>query len=195
MSDHIIAIARQNGSGGRDVGRLLADRLGVPCYDCRIVSDAARIAGLSEETVMKEEERSCSKGLFFGGISPSNPVYRAQCRAIGDLAANGPCVFVGRNADFVLRNDPGLVSVFIHAPLEDRIRRSMSRNGISVDDAAKRVRDKDSERAEYCRRYTGRLWGESSNYDLSICTSRIGVEGAVDIIMEYISRLDREGVE
>ncbi len=192
MRDHIVAIARQNGSGGRDVGRMLAGRLGVPCYDTAVVERAAEIAGVTVDDVWRGEERPRDSGLFFGGIAPTNPIYSAQCQAIRELASGGPCVFVGRNADSVLSGTPGLVTVFIHAPLESRISRSMERNGISYADARRRVTEKDSARGEYCRRYTSRLWGASENYDLSVSTGIIGPEGAVELIMDYIRRVDGE---
>lgn len=159
MSDLIITIGRENGSGGREVGRIVADMLGVKCYDREIVEATARNAGVSVEEVERSEESRRRSPLYFGGIPSSNPMFEEQSETIRLLASNGPCVFVGRCADYVLRDKNDVINVFVTAPMPDRIRRSASRNGISEADAEERVRKKDTERAEYYRRYTGRIWG------------------------------------
>lgn len=186
MSDLIITIGRENGSGGREVGRIVADMLGVKCYDREIVEATARNAGVSVEKVERSEESRRHSPLYFGGIPSSNPMFEEQSETIRSLASNGPCVFVGRCADYVLRDKNNVINVFVTAPMPDRIRRSASRNGISEADAEERVRRKDADRAEYYRRYTGRIWGSVSNYDISVNTGRIGTENSARLIVEYI---------
>ena len=185
MSDLIITIARQNGSGGREVGKILADLLGIRCYDQEILAEAANESGISLQEIEKKEERTSRTNMFFYGISAPNPVFVAQSKAIETLAANGPCVFVGRCADYVLRDRSDVINVFVKAPMEARVARSSKRNNISEKEAFARVKDKDSERALYYQRYTGIVWGTVENYDLTIDTSVIGVENAAKLIIEY----------
>ena len=185
MSDLIITIARQNGSGGREVGKILADLLGMKCYDQEILAEAANESGISLQEIEKKEERTSRTNMFFYGIPAPNPVFVAQSKAIETLAANGPCVFVGRCADYVLRDRSDVINVFVKAPMEVRVARSSKRNNISEKEAFARVKDKDSERALYYQRYTGIVWGTVENYDLTIDTSVIGVENAAKLIIEY----------
>lgn len=186
MNDVIVTIGRENGSGGREVGRILAGLMGVKCYDRELIEETARKAGVSVDEVMRSEERRAGSLLYFGGIPASNPLFDAQSEAIMDIASKGPCVFVGRCADYVLRNREDVVNVFITAPVPDRIRRSAERNGISERNAYERIKRKDDERAEYYRRHTGRVWGSVSNYNLSVDTGSIGVENAAKLILDYI---------
>ena len=185
MSDLIITIARQNGSGGREVGKILADLLGIRCYDQEILAEAANESGISLQEIEKKEERTSRTNMFFYGIPAPNPVFVAQSKAIETLAANGPCVFVGRCADYVLRDRSDVINVFVKAPMEARVARSSKRNNISEKEAFARVKDKDSERALYYQRYTGIVWGTVENYDLTIDTSVIGVENAAKLTIEY----------
>lgn len=186
MNDVIVTIGRENGSGGREVGSILAGILGVKCYDREIIEETAKKAGMDVEDVGKMEEGRISSSLFFGGIPSSNPLFVSQSEVIREIASSGSCVIIGRCADYVLRDRPGVVRVFVTAPVPDRIKRSASRNLISEKQAYDRIRSKDGERAEYYRRYTGRIWGSAPNYDLSINTSRIGVQQAAELIAEYI---------
>ena len=185
MSDLIITIARQNGSGGREVGKILADLLGIRYYDQEILAEAANESGISLQEIEKKEERTSRTNMFFYGIPAPNPVFVAQSKAIETLAANGPCVFVGRCADYVLRDRSDVINVFVKAPMEARVARSSKRNNISEKEAFARIKDKDSERALYYQRYTGIVWGTVENYDLTIDTSVIGVENAAKLIIEY----------
>ncbi len=185
MSDPIFTIARQNGSGGREVGRVLAERLGIRCYDQEIIAETARIAGMSIEDVKEKEERSDRTSMFFGGIPAPSPVFTSQSEAIRRLAAEGSCVFVGRCADYVLRDRGDVIRIFIHAPTEARVERSSKRNGISREDAFDRIREKDRERAVYYQRYTGIVWGTVQNYHMSIDTGAIGINNAADLIIEF----------
>lgn len=186
----IVTIGRQNGSGGREVGRILAEKMGVPCYDREIVEETARRSGRSIDEVERQEEVAHSESrLYFGGVPPASHMFEEQAAVIRDLASNGPCVFVGRSADYILRDRDDVISVFITAPVPDRIKRSAARNGISEKNAYERITTKDRARSEYCRRYTGRVWGDASNYNLAVNTGPIGVDAAVEMVLEYIRRM------
>lgn len=186
MSDLIVTIGRQNGSGGREVGRVLADMLGVRCYDREIIEATAEESGMSVEEVERSEERSRRSAVSYWGVPARNPLFDAQSEVIRRLADEGPCVFVGRCADYVLRDRNDVVNVFVTAPVPNRIKRSAARNGISEKDAYARIKDKDRERAEYYRRYTGKVWGSVSDVHMSVDTGRIGVENAARLIFDYI---------
>ena len=186
MNDCIVTIGRENGSGGREVGRIVADLLGVRCYDREIIEATAAKTGLSIEEVERSEENRHRSPFYFGGIPSSNPIFEGQSEAIAALASEGPCIFVGRCADYVLSGRRDVLNVFVTAPVSDRIRRSADRNGISEKDAYARITSKDRSREEYYLRYTGRRWADSSNYHLIVDTGPIGIEGAVDLILTYM---------
>lgn len=182
----IVTIARENGSGGRDVGKKLADMLGIKCYDQEIIAETAKIAGIDPAKVIDGEEKAKRTNVFFGGIPASNPIFAAQSEVIKALAEKGSCVFVGRCADYVLRDCGDVLRVFIHAPIEVRTARSAERNNITEKEAFVRVRDTDRERALYYQRHTGIVWGIVQNYNLSIDTGAIGIDNAAKLIIEYI---------
>lgn len=186
MTVPTVTIGRENGSGGREVGRILAGILGVKCYDREIIARTAEVSGMDEGSVEAMEESERGGRISYWGVPPANPLFGAQCRVIADLASEGPCVFVGRCADHVLSGRDDVVRVFIDAPLGDRISRSSERNGISGKEAYERIRDTDAQRAAYYQRYTGKVWGSAQNYDITLSTGRIGVEGAAKLIAEYI---------
>ncbi|MDO5862567.1 MAG: cytidylate kinase-like family protein, partial [Thermoplasmata archaeon] len=145
MEGTTVTIGRQNGSGGREVGRILAEKMGVPCYDWEIVEETARRNGRTVEEVESMEERSRTKStIYFYGVPSANPLYAQQAEIIREFASRGPAVFVGRSADYVLSDRKDVVNVFVTAPMADRIRRSVARNGISEKDAYKRIREKDA---------------------------------------------------
>lgn len=187
MNGLIVTISRQNGSGGREVGSRLAEMLGVKCYDNEIISATAAVAGMSVAEVRRNEERPAG---VFTDVSAPEPLFQSQSDVIRDLAARGSCVLVGRSADYVLRGRPNVVNVFIHAPVGVRVERSMARNGFSDKVAYETVTRKDRERAEYYKRNTGRVWGELSNYQLTIDTGMIGTDNAAKLIYDYVSMRD-----
>ena len=184
----IITIARQNGSGGREIARILSERLGIECYDTALITETARKAGMTVDEVYESEEREGKGRLTFYGIPPANPLHRYQFEAIRELAGKGrSCVFVGRCADHVLEGRGDLIRVFVHASQERCVERSAARNGITGKQAAARVSEKNLERAQYYQRYTGKVWGLAQYYDLCIDTTSITLEQAADLIVEYAS--------
>lgn len=182
----IFTIARTNGSGGREIAEVLAEKLGITSYDSALITETAKMAGLTEQQVYDREEKD-GKGMFtFYGVPAANPLHQFQLDAIRKLADTGKaCVFVGRCADYVLAGREDVISVFIHASHESCVERSAKRNNITPKEASVRIETKNRDRAMYYQRYTGRVWGNAANYDLCIDTSDITVGQAADLIIAY----------
>lgn len=204
MDKFVITIGRQFGSGGRALGRLLAEKLGVPFYDKELLLHAARQSGINPEFFEKNDERMPT---FFSGSIPfsfgMNPMpwyagtssisddslYKAQSGIIRQVAEHGPCVIVGRSADYVLRDMPGLVSVFLHATIDDCVARILSRSDCADEAKARRMAEHTNRlRANYYNFYTGRQWGDAASYDLTFSTSAIDIEDIADLVIEYLRR-------
>jgi cytidylate kinase len=201
MLDHkvIVTIDREFGSGGHEVARRLAERLGVPLYDEEIIARAAAETGYHEAYIKNNDEKAPELTIagMFGGFdsfqsSPFSKIQEGEFKIIREIAAEGGCVIVGRAADYIL-HDEDHVSIFLFAPLEDRVRRKvelakMNETDEPTDAAAmeKLVKQTDKQRRRYYEFYTDNKWGGREVYDLLINTSRTGVNGAVDIIEAYI---------
>lgn len=185
----IITIGRMNGSGGREVGQALAKRLGMKCYDQTVITETAKMAGLTEEQVYDNEEQEKKGTLMFYGMPIANPLYQYQHDAIRRIAQEeGRGVFVGRSADYVLSGRPDTVSVFISASPEECAKRSAKRNNISFEAAMKRTQNKNANRSAYYQRYTGRVWGSAFYYDLCLNTTDISIDDTVDLILDYLHK-------
>ncbi|MBQ6562840.1 MAG: cytidylate kinase-like family protein [Clostridia bacterium] len=197
----VITIGRQYGSGGREVGRRLASRLEIPYYDKEILSEASKDSGICEELFEDHDEkptRSFLYSLVTGVQTHGNPstmymdmplnhrIFLAQFDTIRRLAGNGPCVVVGRCADYVLRDDKNVVNVFLKADMEHRIARAIER-GAEPSRAQDFVKRRDKERASYYNYYATTTWGDVNNYDLVLDTGKIGYDGTVDMILAYIA--------
>ncbi len=195
----IITIARQFGSGGHEIGRRLAEKLNIPCYDKELLTHAAQASGLSEEVIAYFDEKPTSSLLYTlstgayamnetGMMNYSMPVnqqvFQAQFDAIRSLADKGACVIVGRCADYVLQNYPYLVTVYIHADLERRIARVSEHDGITAQEAKARITRSDKKRANYYNFYSGKKWGTASYYDLCINTHSVSYENAIELIAQ-----------
>ena len=201
MLDHkvIITIDREVGSGGHEVGRRLAERLGVPFYDDEIITRAAVNTGYHEEYIKANDEKApdYTVSSLFTGIdtfqpSPFSRIQEEEFRIIREIAQEGSCVIVGRAADYIL-SDEEHVSIFIFAPIEERVKRNLEVAKTRFPDEnadayamEKKVKQIDKQRRRYYEFYTDNKWGGRDVYDLLINTSRAGVEGAVDIIEAYI---------
>ncbi|MBQ3259284.1 MAG: cytidylate kinase-like family protein, partial [Clostridia bacterium] len=179
----IFAIGRQFGSGGRAIGRILSQRLGIPFYDKDILTQAAKQSGLSGEVMSYFDEApnnsllySLSTGVYsMGDIGVANytlpvnqQVFQAQFDAIRALAEEGPCVIVGRCADYVLEKYPFLVSAFIYADLPKRMERVAEYDEVTLAEAKSRIAKSDKKRANYYNFYSGKKWGMAATYDLCI---------------------------
>ncbi len=204
MSENIIiTIARQCGSGGREIGELLSKRLGMVYHDKSLINLAAEKSGMNPEILKNADERATPSFLysiavgaigmvpFSHGMPYDTPVndklFVLQSEIIEDEAKKYPCVFVGRCADFVLREHKKLVRVFVYASPEKRMERVAEANKVELGEAKSLMTKIDKKRASYYNYYTSQKWGRSENYDLMIDTTKIGVEGAVRLIEEYVN--------
>lgn len=191
----IITISRQFGSGGRTVGRMVAEKLGIPFYDKELVEQVALESGFAPKFVEEHAEHAPGKSLFsyafapqgvpgvMNGMSTADFLWNIQCSTILQLADKGPCVIVGRNADYILKDRPDALHVYIHADTEFRADRIVRLYGESEKSPATRLAEKDKRRKLNYQHYTGRTWGASENYDICLNTGKISVEQAAQIII------------
>ena len=198
MSKQIITISREFGSGGRSVGHRVAELLGVPYYDKELVKQVAVETGFDEKFIEQEGEyaspwQSLLSYAFAGGggarqhmngLSTADFLWVIQCRVILDLAEKGPCVIVGRCADYILRERTDVLNVFIHAPISFRADRVVRLYGESDVAPEKRLEEKDKRRRAYYKHYADREWGMSQNYHLSLDSSLVGVERCAQLILD-----------
>lgn len=195
----IITIGRQHGSNGHDIARALAKETGFQCYDKEIVDHAAENSGYSKEIFDTYDERKVSTYVvttphYIGmteGFRLNVQVSAAQFDAIRALADKGDCIFVGRCADYILRNREDLLRVFILADMDFRIQTMMARRGLNADQAKKLIREVDKDRSSYYKYYTDQIWGGAENYDLCINSGRVGVDGAVKVIEAYAAAMKK----
>lgn len=198
MDKHkIITISRQYGSGGRIVGKLLAERLGIPFYDNEIISLAAEKTGLSKECFINAEETSTGNLLLSlttltpsvesFGLPLNEKIFLVQSQVIKEVAEKGSCVIVGRSADYILSETENCINVFLQADLKDRINRAVAQYDLPEKNAEAAVIKTDKRRANYYNYFTGLKWGAADNYDLILNTSRMELEKIVDVIEKYVS--------
>lgn len=197
----IICVGRQLGAGGRDIGRMLAEQFEAKYYDRELLNLAAKESGFSERFFEQNDEKKGffrsllnlqgthlgSNGLYRSDISQES-LFQFQSDAIRKAAEQGSCVFLGRCADYVLRDYPRLAAVFITAPLEFRVRQLMEKEGIEHAAALKRIEQGESQRAAYYNYYTGKRWGQASSYDLCIDSSLLGIRQTGAFITEFIRK-------
>lgn len=197
----IITIGRQYGSGGREIGKIIAHELGIKCYDKELLDRAAKDSGLCEELFENHDEKPTNSFLYslvmdtysfgypsstFSEMPINQKVFLAQFDAIKKIASEGPCVIIGRCADYALSSFDNTLSVFLRADLNDRIRRVASNDNLTDAKAKDNILKADKKRASYYNYYTNKHWGEASSYDLCINSSKVGIEGAVKLILEAI---------
>lgn len=202
----VVSIGRSFGAGGRAIGRALSSIMEIPFYDNELLKEAAREFGLSKDIFARADERrpSMFKRLvtqIYGvqetfNISSSmtaENLYQAQSLVIRSIASRGPCIIIGRTADYILRDFPGLVKVFFHAPVAYRALKIMERGDAPSEIAAiELARSKDRGRREYYNYFTGRHWGEASNYDLTFDSSLLAPEEYAALLASYIGKLGRQ---
>ena len=209
----IITVGRQYGSGGRYVAKLLAERLQIPFYDKELLAEAAKDSGICEEVMENYDEKQERKSFFsmFSGFQgrgdagmylemPLNHrIFLAQFDTIRRIADEGPCVIVGRCADYVLRDHPNAVNVFIKAPTADRVKRIVDLYGVEPLRAEENIRKADKQRATYYNYYATGTWGDVNNYHLCVDTGALGIEGAVDLICKCVEirgkKLEADGIK
>lgn len=192
MKHRIITISREFGSGGRTIGKETAAKLGIPCYDQELIEKIAKESGLTREYIAERGEYSAHSS-FLGsalaerdrnGHSLQDDLWAVQCRVIRDLAAQGPCVIVGRCADYILRDEAECLTVFIHSDMEHRAKRIVEQYGERSDAPEKRLKDKDKRRAAYYQFYTDRKWGAVQNYHIALDSGVLGIEKCVELLAE-----------
>ena len=188
MKNRILTISREFGSGGRTIGKTVAKDLGIPCYDSELVQKIAAESGF-DESYVKEAGEYAPGGLLASafthrdfGVNNADYLWKIQYRIITELAQKGPCVIVGRCADYILRDKADLLRVFIHADMKFRTERIVQVYGEREESPEQRLRDKDKRRAAYHRFYTDMKWGHAQNYDVTLNSGTLGIETCAAIL-------------
>lgn len=199
----IICIGREFGSGGHEIGLKLSENLNIPFYDKLLVSMVAEEGEFARKYLEEMDEKVnvhiapflATRSTYSLYSQPvSDKIFFRQADIIRSLADQGPCVFVGRCADYILEQRPNLLRVFLFGNLEDRVKRKQAMElEIEEADMTKHVQATDRKRARYYRHYTGRIWGDRKNYDLCINTSLLGIEGSISLICEAVRCKDANG--
>ena len=194
MAKRIITISREFGSGGRFIGEEVAKKLGIAYYDKNIIGQIAEKSGLSPEYIQENAELSPKKGLFayafsgrdITGKSVEDMVYEAQRNIILDLAEKEPCVIIGRNADYILKDRDDVLNVFIHGDMPEKIKRITGLYNVKEKEVVKMMADTDKRRRTNYNFYTDQSWGKASNYTLCLNSSQLGYDRCEMIIMECV---------
>ena len=204
----IITIGREYGSGGRQIGQEVAKYFGIKCYDKELLEHAANESGICKELFENHDDRPTNSFLYslvmdtysfgysssgFTDMPMNHKVFLAQFDTIKKIADEGPCVIVGRCADYALESYPNVVSIFIRADMEDRIRRVATRLDLTDAKAKDLINKTDKKRASYYNYYTNKKWGEAASYELCLNSSELGVQGTAKAIEQYI--LLKESIE
>lgn len=197
----IITISREFGSGGREIGQKLANEFGIPFYDKELLSRASKDSGICEDLFYRNDESHNNSLLYSlvmgtfpttgdGKIRADMPLnhklFLAQFDTIRKIAEEGPCVIVGRCADYVLKEERNVINFFINADLKSKKQRILERYDIEKDKALDFIKKTDKNRANYYNYYSDMKWGEAKNYDLCINSSRLGIDGTVQILKSFI---------
>ena len=204
----IVNIGRQLGSGGREIGEKLAARLGIDFYDKELIRLASEQSGLCKEFFEKADEKASHNligGLFgmrfpfvgdgaipYDNCLSNDSLFKIQSDVIRHLAEKGSCLFVGRCADYVLRDFPNCVNIFISASHDDRVKRLRGIHGVSEDVAEEMMEKADKRRSAYYNYYSYKTWGDAATYHLCIESTQLGIEGTVDFLEEYVQRRIRQ---
>lgn len=201
---YVLTFARQFGSGGHEVAKTTAEILGIPFYDKELIAIAAKESGLSEHLFDGLDEKPTNSFLYslvmgvqsgastycrYGDVTGSDNIFRIQAQVIRQIADKGPCVIVGRCADYILREYANLVSVFVHADMEQRTARIMKRYNLKEKNAEDYINKTDKRRNSFYNFYTNRIWGSVENYNLAIDTAQVGIKNAAEIIADYVKKL------
>ena len=201
----IITIGRQYGSGGREIAKMVAEKYGIPYYDKELLTRAAKESGFCEEMLASHDERPTNSFLYnlvmdtysfgynssFVDVPISQKIFLVQFDTIKKIASEGPCVIVGRCADYALSEFDNCVHVFIHSDEEHKIKRIMERNQVSEKEAKEMMVKKDKQRQSYYNYYSSKKWGRADTYDLTINSGKLGLQGTVDLITQYIDDVEK----
>ena len=198
MEKKIITISREFGSGGRSIGRQVAEKLGIPFYDEELVDQVALESGFAPKFIEEHGEHSPGKSFFsyafapqgvpgiMNGLSTADFLWSIQCSVILQLADKGPCVIVGRNADYVLKDRDDCLHAFIYADMDFRADRIVRLYGESEKSPQARLNEKDKRRKVNYQHYTGRSWGSAHNYDVCLDSSKLGIETCTEILVNLM---------
>ena len=201
----VVTIARQYGSGGREIGLRVAEKLGVKCYDKVLLDRAAKDSGICQELCEQHDEKPTNSFLYslvmdtysfgyssaaFTDMPINHKVFLAQFDAIKKIASEESCVMVGRCADYALSEHPGTISVFIHADMDKRIDRISRKYELSAAQAKDRIQKTDKQRSSYYNYYTSKKWGDANSYHLCLDSGILGIEGCVEMILKAIEVKD-----
>ena len=198
MEKKIITISREFGSGGRTIGHQVAEALGIPFYDKELVEQVALESGFAPKFVEEHGEHSPSKSIFayafapqgvpgvMNGLSAADFLWNIQCNVILQLAEQGPCVIVGRNADYILKDRADALHVYVFADTPYRAERIVRLYGESEKSPEARLQEKDKRRRVNYQHYTGRTWGQAQNYDICLDTGVLGIEQCRDIVVGIV---------
>ena len=194
MAKRIITISREFGSGGRFIGEEVAKKIGIAYYDKNIISQIAEESGLSPEYIQESAELSPRKGLFayalagrdITGRSVEDMVYETQRKVILELADKEPCVIIGRNADYILKDRDDALNVFIHGDMPEKIQRISQLYRVTEQEAVKMMADTDKRRMTNYNFYTDQKWGKASNYTLCLNSSQLGYDRCEAMIIECV---------
>ena len=198
MEKKIITISREFGSGGRTMGRKIAEKLGIPFYDKELVDQIAVESGFAPKFVEEHGEHSPTGSFFsyafapqgvpgiMNGLSTADFLWNIQCNVILQLADQGPCVIVGRNADYILKDRPDALHVYVFADVPYRAERIVRLYGESEKAPEQRLAEKDKRRRVNYQHYTGRTWGQAQNYDICLDTGVLGIEQCKKIVVDIV---------
>lgn len=190
----IITIGREYGSGGREIGKKIADGLGIDFYDKELLSIAAKESGICQELFENNDEKPTNSFLYslvmgnYGGtdLPLNHKLFLAQFDAIKSIAKKSSCVIVGRCADYALEDFPNCTNIFIHASMESKINRVAKLYSLSPEKAEDKIIKTDKKRAKYYNFYSNKNWGDANNYHLTLDSGAIGVDNSVDLIKEFV---------
>ena len=198
MEKKIITISREFGSGGRTVGHLLAEKLGIPFYDKELVDHIALETGFAPQYIEEHGEHAPGKSIFayaftqqsvpgvMNGLSTADILWHVQCNVILQIAEKGPCVIVGRNADYILKDRKDCLHAFIHADKAFRAEHVVRNYGETDKSPESRLNEKDKRRKVNYHHYTGRDWGATENYDICLDSGSLGIETCADILYNIV---------
>ena len=206
----VITIGRQFGSAGREIGEKVAEHFGIKCYDKELLTRAAKESGFCEEMIQNHDERPTNSFLYnlvmdtysfgynassFVDMPISHKVFLAQFDTIKKIADEGPCVIVGRCADYALADYENCIHLFIYADEETRTKRVMEKYQLSEFKAQEMINKKDKQRQSYYNYYSSKKWGRADSYDLCINSSILGVDGTVKLIIQYVEDFEKRKTE
>ncbi len=201
MSNYVITIGREFESLGIDIGRTLAERLGIKCYNKELLSRAAKESGLCEEIFHAQDEKPTNSFLYslvmdtysatgytaapFLDMPLNHKIFLAQFDTIKKLAEEESCIIVGRCADYALSDFPRTINTFIHADMDFRIKNTMNEFDVSESKARDMINKKDKQRSSYYNYYSNKKWGHSKTYDMTLNSAKLDVDGCVEMILRY----------